>query len=65
MTDQEEKKRLFMNLAGLDMRQIVKGSVIPAPPHQEDGNPSDSYQAFTDAVLTTSRPTVHTTSDLR
>ena len=46
VTDQEEKKMLFMNLAGLDLRRMVKGLVVPAPPNQENGNPGDSYRAL-------------------
>ena len=65
VTDQDEKKRLFifMNLAGLDLRRIVKGLVVASPPDLEDGSPGDSYQALTDAVLAHFRPTVNTTSE--
>ena len=62
-TDHEEKKRLFMNLAGLDLRRMVKGLVVPARLNQEDGNVGDSYRALTDAVLAHFRPIVKTTSE--
>ena len=63
VTDQEEKKRLFMNLAWLDLRRMVKRLVVPAPPNQEDGNPGDSYWALAHAVLAHFRPIVNTTSE--
>ena len=52
-----------MNLAGLDLRRMVKGLVVPTPPNQEDGNPSDWYRALADAVLAHFRPIVNTTSE--
>ena len=52
-----------MNLAGLDLRRMVKGLVVPTPPNQENGNPGDSYRALADAVLAHFRPIVNTTSE--
>eukprot|EP00117_Sycon_ciliatum_P042627 scpid38532/ scgid30980/ len=58
-----DKKRLFLNLAGLSVRKVVKGLVIPSPPANDDGSPGDEYVALTDAVLAHFRPTINTTSE--
>ena len=60
---QAEKKTLFLNLAGLAIRKVVKGLVIPTPATNADGSPGDSYQALTEAVLAHFRPSVNTTSE--
>ena len=43
VSDSDEKKRLFLNLAGLAVRRIVKGLVVPTS--------GDAYDAVTTAVL--------------
>ena len=58
-----DKKRLFLNLAGLSVRKVVKGVVIPSPKENDDGSPGDEYVALTDAVLAHFRPTINTTSE--
>ena len=50
VSDNEDKKRLFLNFAGLAVRKVVKGLVIPAPPGATVDNPGDTYKALTDAV---------------
>ena len=47
----EEKNSLFMNLAGLSLRRIIKGLVVPAPTDATDTDPGDTYKALTDTVL--------------
>ena len=49
-----EKKSVFLSLAGLSLRRVVKGLVLGAP-----GVESDEYVALTDAILTHFRPTLH------
>lgn len=63
VTEVEEKKRLLMNLAGLSLRRIVKGLLIPTPPTRDDGNPGDTYKALTDAVQAHFRPSINTTTE--
>jgi hypothetical protein len=63
ITEPSEKKQLFMNLAGLGLRRIVKGLVVPPPPPLEDGTPGDGYRELTDAVMAHFRPSVKTTSE--
>ena len=63
VSDNEDKKRLFLNLAGLAVRKVVKGLVIPAPPGATVDNPGDTYKALTDAVQAHFRPCVNTTSE--
>ena len=63
VAEAEEKKSLFMNLAGLNIRRIAKGLVIPTPPALEDGTPGDTYKALTDAVQAHFRPSINTTSE--
>ncbi|XP_065190924.1 uncharacterized protein LOC135821854 [Sycon ciliatum] len=58
-----DKKRIFLNLAGLSVRKVVKGLVIPSPPANDDGSPGDEYVALTDAILAHFRPTINTTSE--
>ena len=53
-----EKKSLFLNLAGLSLRRVVKGLGVGAP-----GEESDEYGALTDAILTHFRPSTNTTSE--
>jgi hypothetical protein len=53
-----EKKSLFLNLAGLSLRRIVKGLVVGSP-----GEGSNEYMALTDAILAHFRPSVNTTSE--
>ena len=62
VTDQAKKKTLFLNLAGLAIRKVVKGLVIPTPVTNADRSPGDSYQALTEAVLAHFWPSVNTTS---
>ena len=63
VSDNEDKKRLFLNLGGLAVRKVVKGLVIPAPPGATVDNPGDTYKALTDAVQAHFRPCVNTTSE--
>ena len=58
VTSADDNKRLFLNLAGLGVRRIVKGIVVPTP---ADGG--CAYQALTDAVLAHFRPATNTTSE--
>lgn len=59
VTEPVEKRSLFLNLAGLGIRRIVKGLAIP----DAEGDEVDSYKALTDAVLAHFRPSVNTTSE--
>lgn len=59
VTEPVEKRSLFLNLAGLGIRRIVKGLAIPDAEEDE----VDSYKALTDAVLAHFRPSVNTTSE--
>ena len=63
VSDNEDKKRLFLNLASLAVRKVVKDLVIPAPPGATVDNPGDTYKALTDAVQAHFRPCVNTTSE--
>ena len=63
VAEAEEKKSLFMNLAGLNIRRIAKGLVIPTPPALKDGTPGDTYKALTDAVQAHFHPSINTTSE--
>ena len=63
VTTAADKQRLFLNLAGLTVRKVVKGLVIPTPPALPDGSDGDTYKALTDAVLAHFRPSVNTTSE--
>ena len=63
VADPREKKQLFMNLAGLELRRIVKGLVVPTPPPLEDGSAGDVYKTLTDAILAYFRPAVNTTAE--
>ena len=56
VAEAEEKKSLFMNLAGLNIRRIAKGLVIPTPPALEDGTPGDTYKALTDTTQAQNAP---------
>ena len=51
VTEAGEKKSLFLNLAGLSLRRIVKGLVVPTPSARPDGEPGDTCKALADAVL--------------
>ena len=62
VTDADDKKRLFLNLAGLPVRRIVKGLVVTTPVNA-DGSAGDSYKALTDAVLGHFRPSTNLTSE--
>jgi len=55
VTDEAAQKQLFLNLAGLAVRKIVKGLVVPT-----GGN---EYKALTDALKAHFRPAVNTTSE--
>ena len=59
VTDPAEKRSLFLNLAGLSIRRVVKGLAIP----DVVGEEGDPYKAMTDAVLAHFRPSVNTTSE--
>ena len=63
VADPREKKQLFMNLAGLELRRIVKGLVVPTSPPLEDGSAGDVYKTLTDAILAYFRPAVNTTAE--
>eukprot|EP00117_Sycon_ciliatum_P026714 scpid19450/ scgid21866/ Transposon Ty3-I Gag-Pol polyprotein; Gag3-Pol3; Transposon Ty3-2 TYA-TYB polyprotein; Capsid protein; p24; Spacer peptide p3; Nucleocapsid protein p11; Ty3 protease; p16; Spacer peptide J; Reverse transcriptase/ribonuclease H; p55; Integrase p52; Integrase p49 len=63
VTTAADKKRLFLNLAGLAVRRIVKGIVVPTPPAQADGSAGCEYKALTDAVIAHFRPATNTTSE--
>ena len=54
-----EKKSLFLNLAGLSLRRIVKGLVVDIP----TGDGADEYKALTDAIRAYFRPAVNTTAE--
>ena len=58
VTDADEKRRLFLNLAGLGIRRIVKGLVIPTP---ADG--SDVYKELTAAVMGHLQPATNPTAE--
>ncbi|XP_065195493.1 uncharacterized protein K02A2.6-like [Sycon ciliatum] len=62
VTAAADKKRLFLNLAGLAVRRIVKGLVVTVEQTQ-DGSPGDEYQALTDALLAHFRPSTNVTSE--
>ena len=55
VSDSDEKKHLFLNLAGLAVRCIVKGLVVPTSGY--------AYDAVTTAVLSHFRPASNTTSE--
>ena len=55
VSDSDEKKRLFLNLAGLSVSHIVKGLVVPTN--------GDAYDAVTTAVLSHFHPASNTTSE--
>ena len=59
VTDADEKRRLFLNLARLGIRRIVKGLVIPTP---ADG--SDVYKELRAAVMGHLRPATYPTAKL-
>ncbi|XP_065178260.1 uncharacterized protein LOC135808934 [Sycon ciliatum] len=59
----EDKKCLFLNLAGLGIRKIVKGLVVPAPSDVTHDDPGDTYIALTEAVRAHFRPSRNTTSE--
>ena len=63
VTTNDDKKMLFLNLAGLAVRKVVKGLVIPPPLGATADNPGDTYKALTDAVRAHFRPSVNTTSE--
>ena len=55
-----EKKSLFLNLAELSLRRVVKGLVVGAPGEESD---EYVYGALTDAILTHFRPSTNTISE--
>ena len=63
VTKHDEKKRLFLNLAGLAIRRIVKGLQIPTPAPNDDGSPSDVYKPLKDALRAYFRPSVNATAE--
>ena len=66
VTDSEARKRLFLNLAGLGIRRIVKGLVIPTPPSTSGDSTKPSgcvYKALKDAIVSNFRPTTNLTSE--
>jgi hypothetical protein len=63
ITQVQEKKSLFTNLAGLSLRRIRKGLVVPTPTDESDEDPGDTYKALIDTVLAHFRPSVNKTSE--
>ena len=63
VTDPGDKKCLFLNLAGLNVRRIVKGLVVPVPDDATDDNPGDTYKALTESLRCHFRPSINATSE--
>ncbi|XP_062506318.1 uncharacterized protein LOC134182892 [Corticium candelabrum] len=58
IVEPSKKKSLFLNIAGLSLRRVVKGLVVWA-----SGKESDEYGALNDAIPTHFRPSTNTTSE--
>ena len=56
VTDNDDKRKLFLNLAGLSVRKVVKGLVVPQ-------DAEDPYKALMDTVKAHFRSSVNTTSE--
>ena len=63
VTDPGDRKYLFLNLAGLNVRRIVKGLVVPIPDDATLDNPGDTYKALTELLRCHFQPSINVTSE--